>query len=59
MERAALSLAHRPDVTVTDIAYHFGFTDSAVSSRSFLQNLQPVVADVQCIVDGLQPSQKL
>ncbi len=35
MERAAFSLAHRPDVTITDIAYHFGFTDSAVFSRSF------------------------
>lgn len=35
MERAAFSLIHRPEASVTDIAYHFGFTDSAIFSRSF------------------------
>jgi len=35
MERATFSLIHRPQISVTDIAYHFGFTDSAIFSRSF------------------------
>ncbi|MCP3773786.1 AraC family transcriptional regulator [Paenibacillus sp. MZ04-78.2] len=35
LERAAFFLVHRPEITVTDIAYHFGFTDSAVFSRAF------------------------
>ncbi len=35
LERAAGALVHRPELTVTDIAYHFGFTDSAVFSRTF------------------------
>jgi AraC family transcriptional regulator len=35
MERAASYLAHSPQITVTDIAYHYGFSDSAVFSRSF------------------------
>lgn len=35
LERAVSLLIHRPDMTVTDIAYHFGFADSAVFSRTF------------------------
>jgi AraC family transcriptional regulator len=35
MERAGAYLVHSPHVTVTDIAYHYGFSDSAVFSRSF------------------------
>jgi AraC family transcriptional regulator len=35
LERAAAALAHRPDLSVTDIAYQYGFTDSAVFSRAF------------------------
>lgn len=35
LERAAFSLVFRPELTVTDIAYHFGFTDSAVFCRTF------------------------
>lgn len=35
LERAVFLLIHRPDMTVTDIAYHFGFADSAVFSRTF------------------------
>ncbi|WML32562.1 GyrI-like domain-containing protein [Clostridium sp. OS1-26] len=35
LERAIFLLIHRPDLTVTDIAYHFGFADSAVFSRTF------------------------
>lgn len=35
MERAAFLLLHHPDTNMTDIAYRFGFTDSAVFSRSF------------------------
>ncbi len=35
LERAAAYLIHRPDVTVTYIASHYGFSDSAVFSRSF------------------------
>ncbi|HDX9655959.1 AraC family transcriptional regulator [Bacillus toyonensis] len=35
LERATHLLTYRPDMTITDIAYHFGFTDSAVFSRTF------------------------
>lgn len=35
LERAAGLLAHRPEHTITDIAYEMGFSDSAVFSRSF------------------------
>ena len=35
LERAINLLIHRPDMTITDIAYHFGFADSAVFSRAF------------------------
>ncbi|PJI08082.1 MULTISPECIES: AraC family transcriptional regulator [Clostridium] len=35
LEKSTQMLIHRKDMTVTDIAYHFGFTDSAVFSRSF------------------------
>ena len=35
LERVVFLLIHRPDMTVTDIAYHFGFADSAVFSRTF------------------------
>lgn len=35
LERAAAYLRRAPDIPVTDIAYHFGFSDSAVFSRSF------------------------
>lgn len=35
LEGAINLLTHRPDMTITDIAYHFGFTDSAVFSRAF------------------------
>lgn len=35
LERAAFILLHRPEISVTDIAYHFGFTGSASFSRSF------------------------
>ncbi|MGG0124709.1 AraC family transcriptional regulator [Bacillus paranthracis] len=35
LERATNLLTYRSDMTVTDIAYHFGFTDSAVFSRTF------------------------
>lgn len=35
LERAALLLGQRIDMTITDIAYHMGFSDSAVFSRSF------------------------
>lgn len=35
VERAASFLLHRPEMTVTDIAYHCGFSDSAVFSRAF------------------------
>lgn len=35
LERAAAYLAHSPHIPVTDIAYHFGFADSAAFSRSF------------------------
>ncbi|PEC55679.1 AraC family transcriptional regulator [Bacillus cereus] len=35
LERATNLLTYRTDMTITDIAYHFGFTDSAVFSRTF------------------------
>lgn len=35
LEKSTILLIHRRDMTVTDIAYHFGFTDSAVFSRTF------------------------
>ncbi|MEI4716526.1 GyrI-like domain-containing protein [Bacillus cereus] len=35
LERATHLLTYRTDMTITDIAYHFGFTDSAVFSRTF------------------------
>lgn len=35
LERAANFLIHRTDLTVTDIAYQFGFTDTAIFSRAF------------------------
>jgi AraC family transcriptional regulator len=45
LERAAISLVHRPNLTVTDAAYHYGFTDSATFSRAFKHHfgLSPVV----------------
>ncbi|MDF4730375.1 effector binding domain-containing protein, partial [Vibrio parahaemolyticus] len=35
LERATNLLTYRSDMTITNIAYHFGFTDSAVFSRTF------------------------
>lgn len=35
LERAAAYLLHNSRVSVTDIAFHYGFTDSAVFSRAF------------------------
>ena len=35
VERAASFLLHRSEMAVTDIAYHCGFSDSAVFSRAF------------------------
>lgn len=35
LERATNLLTYRSDMTITDIAYHFGFTDSAVFSQTF------------------------
>ncbi|VFC11699.1 AraC family transcriptional regulator [Clostridioides difficile] len=35
LENATAFLIHRTDMTVTDIAHYFGFTDSAVFSRAF------------------------
>lgn len=35
LERAAAALVHRTDLSVTDVAYQYGFTDSAVFSRAF------------------------
>ena len=35
LERATHLLTYRTDMTITHIAYHFGFTDSAVFSRTF------------------------
>lgn len=40
MEKAAFFLIYRPNMTITDVAYHFGFTDSAVFSRSFKNHYQ-------------------
>lgn len=38
LERAAAFLAHRHDLTITSIAYQFGFTDPAIFSRAFAAN---------------------
>lgn len=35
LEKAAQMLIQRPDVTVTEVAYNFGFVDSAIFSRAF------------------------
>lgn len=35
IEKATNLLVHRLDMSITDIAYYFGFSDSAVFSRSF------------------------
>lgn len=35
LEKSTILLIHRRDMTVTEIAYHLGFTDSAVFSRTF------------------------
>ncbi|MFV0393649.1 MAG: GyrI-like domain-containing protein [Coprobacillaceae bacterium] len=35
LERATHLLSHRPDMSITNIAYYLGFTDSAIFSRSF------------------------
>lgn len=35
LERATHLLTYRTDMTITDIGYYFGFTDSAVFSRTF------------------------
>lgn len=35
LERAAFLILHHSDINMTDIAYRFGFTDSAIFSRSF------------------------
>ncbi|MGG0723925.1 AraC family transcriptional regulator [Bacillus mycoides] len=35
LERATHLLTYRTDMTITDIAYYFGFTDSAVFTRTF------------------------
>ncbi|MGN7193648.1 AraC family transcriptional regulator [Bacillus mycoides] len=35
LERATHFLTYHTDMTITDIAYYFGFTDSAVFSRTF------------------------
>ncbi len=35
LERSAHLLSHRLDMSITDIAYYMGFSDSAVFSRSF------------------------
>ncbi|CAH1200686.1 DNA gyrase inhibitor [Paenibacillus plantiphilus] len=35
LEKALNFLIHRPDMTITDIAYQFGFTDPAIFSRAF------------------------
>ncbi|MED2186019.1 AraC family transcriptional regulator [Bacillus wiedmannii] len=35
LERATNLLTYRTDMTITHIAYHFGFTDSAVFTRTF------------------------
>lgn len=35
LERAEHLLVHRPDMSITKIAYYLGFTDSAIFSRTF------------------------
>lgn len=35
LEKSAFLLIHRQDMSITDIAYYIGFTDSAIFSRSF------------------------
>ncbi|MDL2218713.1 AraC family transcriptional regulator, partial [Christensenellaceae bacterium OttesenSCG-928-M15] len=35
LERAAFLILHHPNTNMTDITYRFGFTDSAIFSRSF------------------------
>ncbi|MFL8801798.1 MULTISPECIES: GyrI-like domain-containing protein [unclassified Clostridioides] len=35
LENATAFLIHRTDMTITDIAHYFGFTDSAIFSRAF------------------------
>lgn len=35
LERAAFWIANRQEITITDIAYNFGYTDSSVFSRAF------------------------
>ncbi|MBP1995408.1 AraC family transcriptional regulator [Paenibacillus eucommiae] len=40
LEKALNLLIHRPDMTVTDIAYQFGFTDPAIFSRAFKNYFQ-------------------
>ncbi len=40
LERAASALAHRPDLSVTDVACQYGFSDSAVFSRAFRQHFR-------------------
>lgn len=35
LTKAAQVLSYRPDISITEIAYRYGFTDSAVFSRSF------------------------
>lgn len=41
LEKALNFLIHRPDLTVTDIAYQFGFTDTAIFSRAFKNYYHP------------------
>lgn len=45
LERSTHLLSHRLDMSITDIAYHLGFTDSAVYSRSFknLYHMSPSI----------------
>ena len=38
LERAAAFLIYRTELSITDIAYFFGFSDSAVFSRTFKNN---------------------
>lgn len=40
LQKSAQLLGQRLDMSITDIAYHMGFTDSAVFSRSFKQMYQ-------------------
>lgn len=44
LEKSAFLLIHRKDMNITDIAYHIGFTDSAVYSRAFKNhyNISPI-----------------